>query len=183
MPTWIQAVLGAAALVTALGVLWRKVVRPAFKVAKAADELVPLLRDFTEAFRGTPQVFLILDEIASQFRTDGGSSLLDIINKLRDLTHELAVAAEAARQLSAQDRITLARLGVLLADLDVKADARAEDAETVADRLAVAQAAVDGVAADLAESHARADAADPGDAGSAADAALRTQADPEERIP
>jgi hypothetical protein len=70
MPTWAQIVIGAAALVTAFGVLWRKVVRPAFRLAQAADELVPLLRDFTEAFRGNPQVFSILSEIARQVQDE-----------------------------------------------------------------------------------------------------------------
>lgn len=174
MPFAVQAILVAAAVVSALGVLWSKLGRPTWKIAKAADELVPLLRDFTEAFRGTPQVFLVLDEIARQFRTDSGSSLRDVVNRLEALINEQALAGEAARQLSADDRRTLARLVLLLDLVDAKADTLTSDRADVAANLERAQAAVEGVANDLAAAHARADATSAGDAGAAADAASRT---------
>lgn len=184
MPTWVQFILGAAMVVTAMGVLWQKVVKPAFRLAQAADELVPLLADFTEAFKGTPQVFLILNEIAKEFRTDSGTTLRDIVNRLEALLDALTLAAEADRHLSADDRRMIARVVLLLDSLGVKADEGAvdravatADRAVVAEDLARAKTVLEGVASDLDASHARADAAEPGDAGAAADAASRT--DPE----
>lgn len=154
LPVWVQAVMAAAALVGATGVLWRKIVLPGYRLARAADELAPLLRDFTHAFKDTPHVFLILDEIADQFRTDSGSSLRDAVDRLETATQALHIRAEASRQLSAEDRKTLALLELLLDKLDLKADA---------------------AAVIVAEGQDRADAAEGEDAGEAADAAARSE--------
>lgn len=175
MPTWLQVVLGTAALVTAVGVIWKKIVAPMFRIAKAADVLVPLLRDFMDAFEDSPEVFLVLNEIAAQFRTDSGSSLRDVVNRLDKATHDLTISGAAAAQLSADDRLTLARLVVLLDVLDVKADTAGVERAGVAHDLVSAQAAVDAVATALAASEARADAVTEGDPGEAADAASRTE--------
>jgi len=197
VPKWGQWVLGAAALVTAFGILWTKVLNPVRKAGNRAEEMLPLLVDLTETFKDTPAAFLILDQIIAQFRTDSGSSLRDVVNRLEQqnleaaaasLTvatqaRELAVGVEAARQLAVRDREELARLFLQLDRVTVKVDsalltiAAIQSAATgVAFDLTKAQAAVDGVAADLADAHARADATGGMPPGAAADAALSSGA-------
>lgn len=172
MPVAVQVILAAAAVVTSLGVLWRKFVHPAFRMAKAADDLVPLLRDFTVAFKDTPQVFLILNEIAQQFRTDSGTTLRDVVNRLEQALNELQISGAAADRLTAEDRKSLAKMTVILELLDAKSDVGALDREFVAEKLRIAQEAVDAVAADLSEAHRRADET-AGPHGAAADAAAQ----------
>lgn len=174
MPTWVQVILAAAAVVTSLGVLWSKVGRPLWRVGRQAEVLVPMLGEFTEAFHGTPQVFAILDEMVREFRTDSGSSLRDVINRLEALVLAQTIAGEAARQLSQDDRQTLARAVLLLDLLGTKADQVTEDRAAVAADLVVAEAKVAGVADDLAAAQVRADATDADEAGAAADAASRS---------
>lgn len=196
VPGWVQVVVSLAALFTACAVLWTKVLYPLVKGAATAEVMFPLLQDLTVKFRDVPSIFDVLKEIVAQVRTDSGSSLLDTINRLEDLLDDvkqgqltlaerttaaarlLEVNLAADRQLAIRDREEMARM---VRDLDrvtqrlVSIESRAI---VVADNLAVAQTAVEGVATDLAEAHRRADAV-PGPtggagAGSAADAASRS---------
>jgi hypothetical protein len=196
VPGWAQVVLAGAALVTACGVLWTKVLYPLVKGAATAEVMFPLLQDLTVKFRDIPAVFDVLKEIVAQVRTDSGSSLLDTINRLEDLLDEvkqgqvtlaertmaaarlLEVNLAADRQLAIRDREEMARVVRDLDRVTQKLASIESRAIVVADNLAVAQTAVEGVATDLAEAHRRADAVpDPtggAGAGSAADAASRS---------
>lgn len=195
VPGWVQVVLALAALTTACGVLWTKVLYPLVKGAATAEVMFPLLQDLTIKFRDIPDVFSILKEIVAQVRTDSGSSLLDTVNQLQaslaqvqammekmevrtlSAAQFLQVGLAADRSLAERDREQLSRM---IRELDRIVDRMAridEDRAAVAVSLAKAQAAVDGVAADLAAAHERADAVDlpPIDgAGAAADAASRS---------
>ena len=199
MPVWGQVILGASAIVTAIGILWSRVFRPGMRAASAAEEMLPLLRELTKVFRDSPDSFTVLHEIAGQFRTDSGSSLRDVVNRLeaaaienQRAAAELKVGVESSRILAERDRGQVDHLLILLDRLTIRVDdvsasgARIElDRAVVAEGLAAREAMVDaasaGVADDLAAAHLRADAA-AGDAGSAADAAAQT-APAEELLP
>lgn len=184
MPTGVQWLLALAVTSTALGVLWRTVGRPIWKVAGKAEDMLPLMLDLTETFRGVPHAFAILEEIVSQLRTNSGSSLLDIINKLKEASDRqeavsaataiqadaLAVGVEASRQLAVRDREELRALFLQVGSLTEKVD-------TGLRAIASIQYEASGVASDLVASHQRADAAD-GSAGEAADAASRSPRPP-----
>lgn len=180
MPVWGQFILGAAALVLAIGTLWRSVLRPGAKLISRTEEMLPLLQDLTSQLKDTPSVFTILKEIVAQFRTDHGSSLRDVVDRLdaaasdnRIAAEVLKVQVEAARQLAEADRQQLARLTALMDRLDAKVTL---GAQTVA-RIELADAAL---AEHLAAAQERADATEPGGPpGEAADAASRSATEPE----
>lgn len=147
MPAWTQIVIGAAGLAIAFGILWSKVVLPAARLITDAQAMLPLLKDLP-----------ILREIIAEFRTDSGSSLRDVIDRIerqsleaQAMAQALAVDAEVIRRLAETDRQQLATI--------VRAGIRAElGAESVASDLADAQRRADmahspntpGVAADIA---------------------------------
>ncbi len=182
MAVWVQWVIAAAALVTALGVLWRQAVLPA--VRKIASEQVtrPVLDRIVDIYKDNLNHFSVLDDIARQFKTNAGSSLKDSVNRLESAAEEsartaheaavavkgLAVEAEASRRQTSEMRVLLddlraqVRLG-MLSVLRQEAGQQAQDAG----------AAV--VASDLAASIHRADTEESGEAGAAADAGLRSE--------
>lgn len=164
MPVWTQYILGIAGLLIAVGVIWTKFIRPAAKLVTAAEEILPIMKELTVAFRGTPHAFDVLDEIVAQFRTDSGSSLRDVVNRLEQGTQELRQGAQTVKQLAEQDREHLQRLIILLDRLTIRVD----DSAARGSRMEIAAEAV---AKDLAESHLRADKSQ-GEPGAAADAAV-----------
>jgi hypothetical protein len=173
MPTWIQVIIGAAALATAIGILWAKVLKPGAKLIATMENLLPVSRELVKAFKDTPEAFKVLHEIAVQFKTDSGSSLRDVVNRLETAANESRVAAEqlkvgveATKLLSEMDRARIDRFMMKLDRLDVKVTAGAATGMRI-------EKAATGVADDLAAAHRRADEADGGDAGSAADAAAQ----------
>jgi len=150
MPTWLQWLLWIAAALVAsgtilgsIGAIWIKVIRPLIRFIRLMTELAPI-------FQKLPDVFDVLAEIAAQFRTDSGSSLRDAVDGLTRVAAEqkaaaelLKVGVEASKILSAEDRLALNRLPVLLDRLEQKIDAGAATglrneaaAKVVADDLA-----------------------------------------------
>jgi hypothetical protein len=101
MPEWAGGVTGwiitAAAVTTALIVLFKKVVLPGYKGVGAIEDALPVLRDFTATFKGRTDVFGVLDSIAAQFRTDSGSSLRDSVDDLISAAQAAVAAAETNR--------------------------------------------------------------------------------------
>lgn len=204
-PGWITYGATILGFVIALATAWRTVFNPMRKFANRAERMFPLLVELTETFQDTPHAFAVLDEIIAQFRTDSGSSLRDVVNRLEAMAdanvrqsehnaaaaNALAVGVESSRQLAVRDREELARLLIqqdrssakidaALAALDVlrggQRDSRVQ-AEGVAANLVIAQTAVDRVATRLTESQASADAVD-GLPGEAADAGAQSPAAP-----
>lgn len=201
-PGWITYGAAVLGFVVALGTAWKTVLNPMRKFANKAEAMFPLLVDLTDTFQDTPHAFAVLDEIIAQFRTDSGSSLRDVINRLEGMADEnakqaerntaaataLAVGVEAARQLDERDREELSRLLIqqdrqaakldaALAALEVLQGGQRgmrDAAAVVASNLAVAQTAVDHVAQEAAASHARADAVVGGVPGEAADAGAQS---------
>jgi hypothetical protein len=175
MPGWAQAVLTAAAVVTAAGVLWSKVFRPLVRAAATGEVMLPILQELTVKFRDVPGIFDVLKDMAGQFRTDSGSSLRDVVNALEASLSEVQATIEKAehralaaaqflqvgldvdRKMDERDREQLSRM---VRELDRVVDRLArleEGAGVVAENLTVAQRAVEGVAADLAADRDRPD--------------------------
>lgn len=195
MPDWAQWVIGAAAVITALGILWAKVVRPLVKGAATAEMMFPLMQELTVKFRDIPAVFDVLKEIVAQVRTNSGSSLKDTVNKLhtelvalRDTIEKMEVRALSAaqylqlgldvdRKLAERDREQMSRLLREQDRLMDRMTAFEVRATKIAADLTSAQHAVDGVAEDLAKAHERADSTNDVP-GTAADAASRSPEEP-----
>jgi peptide subunit release factor RF-3 len=127
LPFFLQVLIGIAAGLTAVGVLWTKLLRPAARCVALAEELLPLLQELTNVFHDNPSAFGVLEEIAEQFRTDSGSSLRDAVNRIEAAATENKVAAEvlkvhaaAAKELSSEDRREVARMAVLMGRLETQ---------------------------------------------------------------
>lgn len=191
IPGWIQLIIAVAALITALGVIIQKVVRPGVRAASTAETMIPLLQSLNVTFKDTPNAFKILNEIIAQFRTDSGSTLRDVVNRLETaaleskmVTEQLRVDVASDRQLDERDRaelremlISMDRLATQVAVLitsgiRIEAD-RALVAEALTIREKMTDSAIAGVASDLAASQKKADETQ-GEAGAAADAASQS---------
>jgi hypothetical protein len=98
------------------------------------------------------EAFEELHAMAAQFRTDSGSSLRDVVNRLEHAAENNRVAAEDMK-INVRDLKALAgQTQVELESLLRMAEAQKTEYRSVASDLAVAQEAVEGVASDLAES-------------------------------
>lgn len=168
MPVWAQIIIGASALIIALGVLWTKIIRPTAKMITLAEKLVPLLSKLAEVFKDDTNALNVLKEIAGQFRTDSGSSLRDVVNRIDGAADVLKLAVEAAKQLAERDREQLHRMEIFLDRLGQKVEASS------ATGLRVEQQAL-GVAVNLEASHDRANLVTSGEPGAAADAAAQVK--------
>lgn len=183
MPTWTQYIIGIAALLVAIGIIWRKFLKPTLDYYGTAQEMVPLLKHLTEVFGDDHSALTVLEEIARQFKTDSGSSLKDQINRLEaaigrqeetarkvaeDAEH-LKVGVAAQKELAEDDRKQLRNL---LIELGINARAMAELRESVKDIQADARLVAD----DLAAAHKRADDVSDQPHGAAADAAAQQTA-------
>jgi hypothetical protein len=173
MPAWVQIILTVAAGLTAIGVIWKKLVRPLASMIALGEQMMPLMVKLTEVFKGDPNALSVLNDIAAQFRTDSGSSLRDVVNRIdkaAEANHAAAevlkVGVEAAKQLAERDRAQMQRLEIYLDRLGVKVDAGSATGMRI-------EKHASGVAEDLAAAHKRADEVSSGDAGSAADAAAQ----------
>jgi hypothetical protein len=177
LPVWAQIIAGVGIVVTAIAVIGTKVVLPMFRFARRVDEIVPLMTELTGTFKNSPESFEVLKQIVAQFRTDSGSSLRDVVNRLDAASVEnvrsnelLRIAATTAKEMADRDRSQIDRLVLLLDRLTITQASADERTAGVAANLVIAQTAVDDVAKDLAESHRRADevAGQPGEAADAA---------------
>lgn len=187
MPTWIAYIIGAAAVVTALGVLWKKAIRPAANfIAEfviAEREMLPLVKELTAVFRDSPDAFKVLKAIAGQFKADSGSSLKDQINRLESAAGRQELAAQKAeanaehlkvgvasqKELAEDDRQQLRKL---LIELGINAQAMTSLSAAVENIKKDARSVAD----DLAAAHKRADDVSDQPHGAAADAAAQQTA-------
>lgn len=169
-------VLYAAAIVVGIGALWTKLIKPMATLITLHSQVLPLLEELVKTVGQTPKTITVLNEIAGQFRTNHGSSLRDIVNKLQEASEDqkvsaavLKVGVETARVLAEQDRMQLHRLIGLLEGVTVKIEQSNQTG------IRIEAAAVE-VADDLKNAHLRADKIARGDHGAAADAAARPTA-------
>ena len=178
MPAWALIITGLAAVIVAVGVIWTKAVKPAAKLITKADQALPVMAAMTDVFAGDTDIFLVIRAMAAEFRSDSGSTLRDVVNRLEqaaeansasnvrliETTDRLRVSSESIRELARDDRDQVAKLVQLLARLD----------ERVVDAAALAVV----VAENLEASHMRAEAAPVGaEPGEAADAAAQRPPD------
>lgn len=174
LPVWAQWLALITVIVGVSIAFYKKVVRPAATLITTSEAMLPLLRELLKVFKDNPSYFKVLSDVASQFHSNNGTTLRDVVDRLEDAAEHnkqsgelLKVGVEASRLLAEQDREQLQRLIVLVDRIQVRVDAGA------ASQLRTEKAA-EGVANDLAEAHRRADeVAHGGDAGAAADAASR----------
>ncbi len=181
MPTWVTIILLTSAVITALGVLWAKALKPAALTISAASEMVPLARRLVELFGSDPTLFDVIHDFAAQFRNNNGSSMRDVVDRLEKLAlgaearaskleHDLVTASatakatadvlkvnvEAAKQLAEHDRRRISELLMLLGRVSANVDTSKVDVKTIAQ--------------DLESGHERAEAHQEHEPGSAADA-------------
>lgn len=178
MPAWTQYILIAAALVTAISVLWVKLIRPLAKLITITSQVLPLLEIITATFKDNPDAFNVLADIAAEFRTNDGSSLKDAVDRIeaaseaarlvaldaKTAADELKIGVEARKLMAEQDRKDWREVLLKLDRVTVKV----EDNSATSDRMEHAQGVV---AHDLAAAHKRADE-NQGEPGAAADAAV-----------
>lgn len=131
MPPWLQWLVWIGGGVAAAGVIWTKFLRPASRLISRIEAMAPLLVELTEQLKGSPQSFTILKEIIAQFRSDSGSSLRDVVDRLEEGARLLRIKAEvlgeavaAVKELARQDRAQATRLEQALLELTTKVDAR-----------------------------------------------------------
>lgn len=150
MPTWVTILLAVAAVVAASGVIWRQFLKPLSSAIHTGNELIPIAKELAEQLKDTPDAFAVLKDIIEEFRSDGGSSLKDIVIELKS-TGERNTAAiqklieqgesaaqiiktgqEASRILAAEDRVQIANLLSALGKLEDKV---VDVATTVEDKI------------------------------------------------
>lgn len=172
LPIWVQILIGVAAAVVAGGIIWKKVIRPVAKLITLLDTVLPLLSELAEQFKDSPHAFKVLNDIIREFRTDSGSTLRDVINRLERAANEnkvaagvLKVEAETARRLAEEDRKQLERLVQSLNTIDAKQ----RQSSSAVDRI---EAGGKIVAQELDAAQTRAEKVQ-GEPGEAADAAVR----------
>ena len=130
MSIFVQWLIGIAAALAAFGVIWRGLLQPMLQFFRTAEEMLPLLRSLTTEFKGAPDAFKVLAEIADQFSTsEGGSSLKDQVIKLElaAMQHQagidaLKVSVESIKEMAKQNRNQQVEQTVKLDRLDVKVD-------------------------------------------------------------
>lgn len=96
--------LGTAAALTALGVIWRKGIKPAVRFISRLVHIADALIEVTPHLRRLPDTLPVLTEIAMEFRPNGGASLRDSINRIE---HTVKTDSLRLDQVSARlDKIT-----------------------------------------------------------------------------
>jgi hypothetical protein len=81
---WVDGIVMGAAVLTALGVIWRQAFRPVWRGLRRLEEAVPIMLAITE-----------------QFETNGGSSLRDTVDRIEArLVDGKAQIDEQGRQIS-----------------------------------------------------------------------------------
>lgn len=121
MPLWLTLIIGIGGGLSALAVVWRQVLRPGAKLIASMDEAVPLLKTAIDVFGNNWTALQVLGDIAKEFRTDSGSSLRDVVNRLEQAANSAVTAAEiaktkveAVRLLAVEDRASVKELEVLV---------------------------------------------------------------------
>lgn len=109
MPTWVQLIISAAAVVMAVGTLW-KVILPGSKLIAEWAAIMPVLRTLVKEFAENPGSLKVLKQISDQFSTDSGSSLRDAINRVEATLQQLEGRWKTLELRDEEDRTRAARL-------------------------------------------------------------------------
>lgn len=137
MPVWLTVTIGIAAALTAIGVIWRTVVRPGAQLITLTEQMLPVLRQLTADFSDAPTSLAVLREVADEFRADAGSTLRDAIDRIEAAANEqttkaqkLAIDLEVERQLAIDDRQKLTTLIAQVEQLVAQVHVDRTDLET-----------------------------------------------------
>ncbi len=140
---WVDALIVVAAILSALGAIWRIAVRPVVRAARLADVVLPSLI-----------------EIGQQFHENGGHSLKDSLNRIEGVQAEQGGKLDALYEYAHGTRHLQAGQIAGLAKFDEgitrKLDALAVHMDPVPgklDAIAVAAGAADDAAVEHRESH------------------------------
>jgi len=194
VPAWAIVIVTSATTVTALSVLIRQVIKPGAKAITLIEELIPPAKVIAKEFSDNPEALSVVYDMSQQFKSDSGSTLKDAMNRqelmletaaktldalgktvalLTEGAERLRVAEEVRRQMDERDREQMQKLFLTVDRLGIKLEG---DRRHLAEDLAVSKTVIEGVASDLAASHAEADKLmhASSQAGEAADAAART---------
>ena len=94
LPEWSQWLGAVAGSLIAVGVIWRKGLRPAAR----------LIREFVRAADNVTEHWPTLLTIAEEFKPNGGNSLRDVVDRLETRSHEHGVqVAEVAERVARVD--------------------------------------------------------------------------------
>ncbi len=178
-------IIGIAATVTALSVLWHKALKPGARVISQTERAIPVMQALVETFGKDPAIFDVLHEIASEFRANKGSTLRDVVDRMERKLNEQAerdVVLEAnLKEATVSGQVIAEQLKINVAAVRILAESdRARVSEMmvllgkVSANIDVSQVLGQATADDLAASHARADKHVDADPGSAADAFSKT---------
>lgn len=127
MPYWAQWIVLTSVVAIAIAAIWTKVVRPLSKLIVFLDQILPMLADLLARSKKDPEYLSVLSEIAAQFKTDSGSTLRDVINRLEQASLKVQSDAEELR----------IKAGVIKEEVAVvKELAKTDRAEASKDRLA-----------------------------------------------
>lgn len=175
MPQWLKILLWISAAVVAIGIIWKKLVRPILDLIKLLDEGLPLFRSMAKHFKDSPNAFAQLDSILKEFGTDSGTTLRDVVDRLEKTAKDNSIAAEVLkRNLEIERRLTERRdskIAELIESLDIVKAKQRENIGAV-DRI---EAGGKQVAQKLAQAQDRAASVEGGEAGAAADAAAKPE--------
>lgn len=130
MPTWVQWILGLAVFVGALATIWTKLLQPLGKLIAYSHAMIPMLAELLAAQKSDPDYLSVLSEIAAQFKSDSGSTLRDVVNRLE---HSALEAQEAAKELRIKAALIEEKVAI------VKELATSDRAEASKDRVAADQ--------------------------------------------
>lgn len=152
-PNWVNLVLAASALLTSFGVMWRIVIRPTARLIALGNQMMPLVVELVDSFHDVATPFPVLEEIIGQFRTDSGSSLRDVVDRL-ELSSKTAVdmlnlhktdmesrlAAMTTQMTEIKDEVVLERhvaeaVASKLEALDARMAAQETTVKAIADQL------------------------------------------------
>lgn len=111
-PLWVNVVVSVAAIMGAVGVLWRTVLRPIQRLVSLGTALLPLMTDLVDVMADTRTPWSVLNEIIAEFRTDSGSSLRDAVDRIEHATHTAATAAKTAQTAVEQNQQQMAGLAI-----------------------------------------------------------------------
>lgn len=97
MPHWAQWVILLSLFVGAVAVIWTKLIKPLGELLAYLHDAIPLNRQLVEHFKDNQNYLPVLKEMAGQFKTDSGSTLRDVVNRIEEAAKRAETAAEELR--------------------------------------------------------------------------------------
>jgi DNA repair ATPase RecN len=122
------------ALIKLPGIIWQHVLQPMAKSVVEVGTISELSRVAPDLIK-LSRMASVLDEIAQQFKTDSGSSLRDVLNRLESVTEHTSAAVEMLQRTASAPAV-ISKAKVEASDLLAAADEAAAELMAVATRAA-----------------------------------------------